>query len=142
MEEPEALEEIGFDFDPDLLQAKRQDDESYFNSESGEVFLALLPTVNGWEAPAHFSYGEWNDYPSVLDHVAMLHYWNERHGTELVALTYDTVELYTAKPILDPQGAKRLAHEWFAYSADNVPEDMSEAAQSLLGARFWFSWWD
>lgn len=133
-------------FDPNQLEGVAMDEPVLLSFDRVEtVIIALLPSPNGWETPAHFGYGSWNAYPNVPEHVAMLKHWSERYGADLAVFTSDTVELLLTEPIRDPMVAKEVAIEWYAYSFDNVEQgagSVLELADAMLGSRVWFSWWD
>src|SRR6266700_8144778 len=64
---------------------------SLARNDTQEVLVALVPAKQPWEIPAVIGYGGWNYYPTPEDHVAILRYWNDRYGAELVAMTGTTV---------------------------------------------------
>lgn len=146
LEEEDEDDAYDLDFDLSSLEGVNEDQEwvSTFESEEN-ITLALLPSLNGWEAPSHFGYGNWNDYPPVAEHVAILRHWQDAYGAELMVLTSDVVELSLPEPVRDPEVAKQAAIEWFAYSPDNVDQGVGsirDLANALMGAWVWSSWWD
>ena len=48
------------------------------------VVIGLVPTTLPWEALAHLRLGGWNECPTPAEHVAILKWWHERYGAELV----------------------------------------------------------
>lgn len=79
------------------------------------------------------------------EQVAMLRYWNARYGVELVGLSGDTLNLRIARPPTTREGAMTLAEEQYYYCTDIVDqgvETLSGLAATLVGARWWFFWWD
>ncbi len=109
------------------------------------VEIVLLPTRNSWEAPAYLLWGGWNDVPFPNENVALLKYWAESYGAEVVAITSDVVELAVSSPPVDDEAALSLAREQFLYAPDIVWQgtgDINVLAAALLDAPVWFFWWD
>ncbi|MGI8916692.1 MAG: NAD-dependent epimerase/dehydratase family protein, partial [Chloroflexota bacterium] len=55
------------------------------------VYVALVPTRQSWQVPAYLKFGGWNEAPKPAEHVAVLKHWSQRHGTEVLAMKFDTV---------------------------------------------------
>ncbi|WP_201374043.1 DUF4253 domain-containing protein [Ktedonobacter robiniae] len=70
----------------------------FANTLPSLVPIALVPTVHFWKAPAYLlvQSNEW-DPPNEV-HVAMMKYWNERWGAELVAMAPSNVEMRVLRP--------------------------------------------
>lgn len=149
---------------PDFFQTdevKGGDDYSAFNAISKkyqfytvmdlqkmyhpDINIALVPTRNSWEVPALLYYGGWNECPVPEAHVAMLRYWNEKHGAELFSMAGDVLELYVRHPPTEPAAALALAREQFIYCSDIVhqgTETLHALAEEIAGSHGWFFWWD
>ena len=109
------------------------------------VTLALLPTTESWQAPALLLFGAWNDNPDAATHAALHRRWQERFGSEIVAVTGDVIETRVARPPTDASRAISLAREQFIYAPDIVlqgTEDLASLAATVLGGRSWYFWWD
>jgi Domain of unknown function (DUF4253) len=119
---------------------------SLARGDTREVLVALVPAQAPWEIPAVIGYGGWNRYPDPEDHVAILRYWNDRYGAELVAMTGTTVELTVRRPPRTRPQALALAWEYFVYNDGYYDyygaEDITQLAAGLLGADTWIAWWD
>jgi hypothetical protein len=110
-----------------------------------EVFIGLVPTPGGWEAPAFLGFGGWNDCPPPAEHVCMMKSWHERYGAEVVGITHDIVEMAVARPPTTREAALRLAEEHYAYCYDIVDQGtqtIEGLAATLLNGTVWFFWWD
>lgn len=110
-----------------------------------EVAIALLPTRDGWTAPAWLGFGGWNECPAPAEHVALMRRWNERWGAEVVSVRSDAIEACIAEAPHDVEVARALAEEHYAYAADIVDQgtgSIERLAASLAGGRVWFFWWD
>src|SRR5262249_45979334 len=81
------------------------------------VVIGLVPVNHSWEVPAALSFGGWNECPDATSQVAVLRYWNQIYGAELVGLSGDVMELETAKKPSSKEEALKLAQEqyWFCY---------------------------
>ena len=78
-------------------------------------------------------------------HVAMMKYWHELYGAELVGNTHDSVEMQLARPPTDRDQAKALAWEQYIYCYDLVEQvfqSFPALAAALLGGKAWYLWWD
>ena len=109
------------------------------------VYIATLPTRNGWEVPAYLAWGGWNANPGPEVHVAALKSWSERFGAELVGISGDCMNIRVSKLPYRREEAMALAREHYAYCADIVDqgvETISNLAASLSAAKWWYFWWD
>ncbi len=109
------------------------------------VTLALLPVERGWEAPAVTKFGGWNQCPHPAEHVAVLRYWHEQFGADVVAITNDTVEVMLARPQRSKKGALQLARDQYQYCPDIVTQGtdtIDVLAAGLLRGEAWYFWWD
>jgi hypothetical protein len=110
-----------------------------------QVTLALLPVERGWEAPAVMKFGGWNECPHPADHVAVLRYWHEQFGADVVAITNDTVEAMVARPPRSKKAALSLARDQYQYCPDIVTQGtytLDTLAAGLLRGEAWYFWWD
>lgn len=110
-----------------------------------EVLIGLIPTVRSWEAPAFHKFGSWNKCPAPEVHVAIGREWAERFGARLIVNTADAIEYEVESPVGSREEAMEVAALQFRYCNDIVlqgAETLENLAASLLGARYWFFWWD
>jgi hypothetical protein len=109
------------------------------------VAICKVPTPRSWEAPAYLSYGGWNECPGAEEHVALLRYWHEKYGADVITLSNDVIECTVSRPPIDRDQALALAWEQFVYCSDIVlqgTETLSSLAATLCGGKTWFFWWD
>lgn len=110
-----------------------------------KVYIALIPTSVCWQVPGHLRFGSFNECPSPVEHAALMKFWLEQFGAEVVGITYDTVEMMVRRPPTDKIGALRLAKQQYLYCSDIVDQGtgtLEALAATLLGASAWFFWWD
>ncbi len=108
-------------------------------------YIGLVPTSMSWQVPTYLRFGDWNYCPKPAIHSAVLRYWEQQYGAEIVGCSFDTIELRITRPPNDQPSALKLAHEQFAYCPDVVEEDtgaLTEHAASLLKSGVWLFWWD
>ena len=111
----------------------------------GETIVALVPVREGWQTPIYLRWGGWNECPSPPEQAAVMKWWGERYGAEVVGMSGDQVEMWVVRPPQDREAALALAHEQFAYCTDNVTQGtqtIQALAAALLGANVWSFWWD
>lgn len=109
------------------------------------IYLALVPTEHAWQAPAYLQNGGWNEVPEAAEQVAVLRYWNERHGARLRAFSSDVMELDVARLPADRDRSFALAREQFAFCNDVVDQGVGALrplACALQVSRNWYFWWD
>jgi hypothetical protein len=107
--------------------------------------VGLIPTVIGWQVPAFVRFGGWNACPLPEQHVAMLRYWRQRYGAEIVGIGADVLEVAVSRPPADRTAATRLAREQFVYCPNVVRHaagSLESRAATLLGATAWSFWWE
>ena len=109
------------------------------------VYVALVPTREGWQAPAFLRYGAWNACPHPEEHVCLMKHWAERYDAEPLGMARDRVEMSVARPPHGRATALALAAEQYAYCSDIVDqgtETLSALAAGLMDGTAWFFWWD
>jgi hypothetical protein len=109
------------------------------------VVIGLIPVKHFWEVPAVLTFGGWNDCPFAKDQVAVLRYWNEIYGAELVGLSGDVMELEVPKKPSTKEEALKLAQEqyWFCYDiVQQGCETIENLAGGLMTSKIWYFWWD
>jgi hypothetical protein len=108
--------------------------------------IALVPVEASWRVPLVLELPPWNDYPDPAEHAAILRYWNEKYGAEVVAMTAETVELHLAKPPATRAEALELAWEYELYNDGAydryLADDLRELAAGLLDNEVLLAWWD
>jgi len=110
-----------------------------------KVFIGLIPTSKSYEIPAFLNFGGWNECPDSEIHVAIMRYWHEKYGADIISVTPDTVECTVKKPPQTKEEALALAKEQFIYCPDIVFQGtgtISNLAASLINAENWYFWWD
>ncbi|MFD8637776.1 DUF4253 domain-containing protein [Streptomyces sp. NPDC059656] len=78
---------------------------------------------------------------------AVLHDWEHRLGTRVVAVGFDTLHLGVAAPPVSEPDALLVSAERFAFCPDNVrqgrrPYTLTAYADRITGAHRWDFWWD
>jgi hypothetical protein len=109
------------------------------------VAIGLVPAGLFWEVPAVLSFGAWNDCPSPTAQAAVLRYWGDIYGAELVGLTGDVMELEVARRPSSKEEALQLAREqyWFCYDiVEQGVQTIENLAGGLLTSDIWYFWWD
>ena len=110
-----------------------------------QVLIGLVPTVRTWEIPAFHGFGDWNACPSPSIHVAIAREWSERYGARMIANTSDVIEFEVERPIASRDEALAVAELQYRYCGDIVHQGtgtIEALAASLIGAKYWFFWWD
>jgi hypothetical protein len=108
------------------------------------IRIALVPTKDGWKAPAFLKFGNWNACPAPEQHVSMLKSWADRYGAELVGISNDMLELRPGRLPASRDEALALAREQFLYCADIVQqgtETLSVLAALIMSGAVWSFWW-
>ncbi|MCU0914498.1 MAG: DUF4253 domain-containing protein [Planctomycetes bacterium] len=109
------------------------------------VVICNVPTPRSWEVPAYLFFGGWNECPNPEEHVALLRYWHEHYGADVITLLGDAIECTVSRPPSEREAALALAREQFVYSPDIVmqgTQTLSALAAALCGGTTWFFWWD
>jgi hypothetical protein len=109
------------------------------------VHILLLPTRNGWEAPAYLRWGDWNACPPPEYHVAALRHWHQRFGAELVGINGDTMNVKARTRPKDREQSLKLARDLCGYCPDIVDQgvgSIAALAAGLMASDWWYLWWD
>lgn len=115
------------------------------NRPHQQVYLALVQTKDFTKVPAILRFGDWNACPRPEIHVALLRYWRDKYGAELVSLAGDILECRVSKRPQTREEALTLAKEQYAYCSDIVDQGVGSIqalAASLQISDFWYFWWD
>ena len=110
-----------------------------------QVYIAILPTHNSWEAACYLKIGGWNSVPNAHEHSALWRYWEERYGAKVACIAEDVIEFTVERPPQTREEALELARQQYIYCADIVHQGVQSVealAASLLKARVWYFWWD
>ncbi|MCD0443554.1 DUF4253 domain-containing protein [Glycomyces sp. A-F 0318] len=118
--------------------------DSDFATPQREGLLGLVAVDAGWKIPAMFPWkGSTNWELYGAEHAAVLHSWNRRFEAELVAMTYDVIELYVPRPPT-PEEAIAVASEAYAYCPDlldsGVPT-LEDLAEHMIRSKAWYFRW-
>lgn len=109
------------------------------------VNIALVPATTCWHVPAYLRFGAWNECPQPDQHVALMRFWQQSWGAEVVGITHDIVEMYVRKPPSNKVDALKLAKQHYLYCQDIVDQGtqtLEALAAILLGSTVWHFWWD
>jgi hypothetical protein len=109
------------------------------------VHIGLVPTQESWQVPAFLRFGGWNACPHPDVHAALMRYWHQQYGAEVVGITHDIVEMMVARPPRTRAEALALAREQYLYCEDIVEQGtqtLDVLAASLLNGHAWYFWWD
>jgi hypothetical protein len=109
------------------------------------IIIAKIPTNKPWELAAWVPMGGFNECPAPEEQVAIFKYWYEKYGALPAVVSYDTWEMYVAKPIKAEKEAMSLAMEQFIFCGDIVwqgSEQVGTLAGTLINSKVWYFWWD
>ncbi|MDN3240816.1 DUF4253 domain-containing protein [Glycomyces tritici] len=122
----------------------RRGDTDFATPHEAHGLLGLVRTDAGWKIPAMFPWkGSTNWELYGAEHAAVLHSWHRRFEAELVAMTYDVIELYVPHP---PRAEEALAvaGEVYAYCPDlldsGVPT-LEDLAEHMIRSKAWYFHW-
>jgi Domain of unknown function (DUF4253) len=122
------------------------DREPQFAFTSRDTVIGLIQARHGYEVPGLLSWSGAANYDfDAAHHVAVLRYWQQRYGAELVTLTGDQIELLVARPPRDPATIARAAVEMLGYcpDLDVLGTGMiAVLAKEVVPHRRWSFWWD
>ncbi|MFB4194966.1 DUF4253 domain-containing protein [Streptomyces carpaticus] len=96
-------------------------------------------TAVGWQGPAN--YGDTAAFSAVV------HDWERRFGTRVVAVGASTLHLSVAAPPVRIEDALVVAAEHFAFCPDAIwqgarPCTLAAHAERIVGMNCWSFWWD
>lgn len=115
------------------------------NAPKDQVLIGLLPTQQAHEAAAWHKFGGFNSCPPPAIHAALARDWQEQYGARLLVNTNDIIEFEIARPIATREDAVAMALLHYRYCSDIVDQGIGSVlrhAAYLLGARYWYFWWD
>ncbi|WP_156925890.1 DUF4253 domain-containing protein [Glycomyces arizonensis] len=115
-----------------------------FATPQHDGLLGLVETDAGWKIPAMFPWkGSTNWELYGAEHAAILKRWHHRFEAELVAMTYDVMELYVPHPP-NAEEALGVANEVYAYCPDlldsGVPT-LEDLAEHMIRSKAWYFRW-
>ena len=121
---------------------------AHLEPESGlpraEALVGLVPCASPPELFGQLPWGGWSDCPWPAEHAAVMRYWLDKYGAEVVSITQDTIECHVARPPRDRDAAIRLAKEQMAY-CESITEGgtlcAATIAAGLLTSHTWYFWW-
>lgn len=107
--------------------------------------LVLVPAEHSWQIPCVLG-DRLSEVPGPAEHAAVLRYWHQRYGAQMLADTGDGTRIAVARPPTTRLDALELAWQYECfndgsydfYQADGVVD----VAASLVGADVWCAWWD
>ncbi|MBO3734222.1 DUF4253 domain-containing protein [Glycomyces niveus] len=122
----------------------RRGDTDFATPHEQHGLLGLVRTDAGWKIPAMFPWkGSTNWELYGAEHAAVLHGWHRRFEAELVAMTYDVIELYVPHPP-GAEEALAVASEVYAYCPDlldsGVPT-LEDLAEHMIRSKAWYFRW-
>lgn len=120
-------------------------DSAAVRAIAGErVHIGLIPAAAGWEVPALLA---WSGAEQVdlggPEHLAVLRFWHETYGADLVSLGQETLEFLVADPPTEARGAFELAVQQYAYCPalmDNLAPAMGALAATMFGRHWYLDW--
>ena len=118
--------------------------DSDFATPRSDGLLGLVRADHGWEIPSLLPWkGSTNWELYGAEHTSVLRYWSEKFDVELMAMTYDVMELYVANPP-QPNDAVKTAEEIYAYCPDlldsGVPT-LDDLAEHMAQSKAWYFRW-
>jgi hypothetical protein len=142
---PKHLAKLEADADTIRAQLTARPDEAAVRAAQGDrITLALVPATAGWEVPALLAWsGAEQAHLDGPEHHAMLHFWHDVYGAELVALGLEQLECLVEVPPADARAAFELAVQHYAYCPalmDNLAPAMGALAATLFGRHWLFDW--
>lgn len=136
-----SARELGMDFDLRLLGHK----DILKNTPYEKVLLGIAEIKEPWMLPAFVKFGGWNDCPMPEVHCAVMKYWQEKYGAEIISMTSDVIECKVEKPPRSEDEIMNLAMEQYYYCADIVDQGtgtVAALAATLYDSDYWYFWWD
>lgn len=115
-----------------------------FATPQRDGLVGLVETDAGWKIPGLFPWAgstNWELYGA--EHAAILKRWHRQWEAELVAMTYDVLELYVPAPP-SAEEAMKVAGEAYAYCPDlldsGVPT-LEDLAEHMIKSKAWYFRW-
>ncbi|MCK1821604.1 DUF4253 domain-containing protein [Streptomyces sp. XM83C] len=106
----------------------------------------LVRARNGYDVPALLNWlGACNYGITGAEHQAVLRYFHEEHGAELVTLEDQVLELLVTRRPRTPKSVALAALEHYAHCSDIVDQgvgNIEDLAASQLRRTGWCFWWD
>ncbi|QSB05418.1 DUF4253 domain-containing protein [Natronoglycomyces albus] len=118
--------------------------DSDFATPRADGLLGLVRADYGWQIPGLLPWkGSTNWELYGAEHCAVLRHWTHKYDVELMAMTFDVMELYVANPP-EPNEAIAVAEEIYAYCPDlldsGVPT-LDDLAEHMAQSRAWYFRW-
>lgn len=133
--------------DAELIRGRLRErpDEAAVKAVAGaSCTVALVPARGGWEVPALLAWsGAERNHIDGPEHLAILHFWHDVYGADLVALGLERMECLVARPPDDARSAFELAVQHYAYCPalmDNLAPAIGALAATLFGRHWLFDW--
>lgn len=115
-----------------------------FATPQQDGLLGLVETNAGWKIPAMFPWkGSTNWELYGAEHAAILGSWHRRFEAEIVAMTYDVIELYVPSPP-SREEALGVAAEVYAYCPellDSGVPTLEDLAEHMIMSKAWYFRW-
>ncbi|GAB2618312.1 hypothetical protein GCM10027168_58300 [Streptomyces capparidis] len=108
--------------------------------------VCLVRAADGHDVPALLNWlGACNYDIGGAEHRAVLRYFHERYGAELVTLEDQVIELLVTRGPRTPEGIAAAALEQYTYCSDIVDQgvgSVEELARTQVRCGSWYFWWD
>ncbi|WP_441964750.1 DUF4253 domain-containing protein [Mycolicibacterium houstonense] len=107
--------------------------------------LLLVPVARPADVPAALGWWGGTNYAlSGADFSAVLRSWEDRFGTVLVSIGFDTMTVQVGRQPESEQQLDALLREHYAFCPDNIDQGMKPDAFRLGLAEwgYWNFWWD
>mgnify|MGYP001462351921 CR=1 FL=1 len=108
--------------------------------------LCLVRARHGYDVPALLDWpGACNYGMEGIEHQAVLRYFHERYGAELVTLEDSVLEVLVTRRPRTPEAVALAALEQYAYCPDIVDQgvgSVEDLVASQLLCLSWYFWWD
>lgn len=107
--------------------------------------LLLVPVARPADVPAALGWWGGTNYAiSGADFSAVLRSWEDRFGTILVSVGFDSMTVQVGRPPATEEQADALLREHYGFCPDNIDQGMAPDAfrVGLTEWRYWNFWWD
>lgn len=128
-----APAQLGPDLRPDQLDIR------------GAGGLLLVPVARPADVPAALGWWGGTNYAmSGADFSAVLRSWEDRFGTFLVSIGFDTMTVQVGRPPVSEEQTDALLREHYGFCPDNIDQGMPPDAfrRGLSEWAYWNFWWD